>query len=48
MKKALKGLGLIQKKSMDDDRRLEIKLIQNRLLEKFDQVFRDTTRNSYY
>ena len=44
MKKALKGLRLIPKKGMAEQRRLSIKLIQNRLLEKFAQIFRDTTK----
>jgi len=48
MRKALKGLRLIPKKSMDEDERLTIKLIQNRVLEKFANTFRDTTKQSYY
>lgn len=33
---------------MDDDACLTIKLIQNRVLDKFSQTFRDTTKHSYY
>ena len=44
IRKALKGLRLIPKKSMDHDELLTIKLIQNRLLDKFSQTFRETTK----
>lgn len=48
MKKALRGLGLVVLKKMNEDEKHYIKLIQNKILQKFSQAFRDTIKQAYY
>ena len=48
IKKALQGLRLVPRKNMSEKQKVGVRLIQNRLLEKFNQIFRDTTKHSYF
>ena len=48
MKKALRGLGLYTSNKMSTDESTYIKLIQNKILQKFAQTYRDTIKQLYY
>ena len=48
MKKALKGLRLVTRSTMIPDEKTLIRLIQNKLLEKFSTAFRETSKQAYY
>ena len=46
IRKALRGLRLMPKSSMSEEEKTTIRLVQNKLLEKFAQTFRSTTKKS--
>ena len=48
MKKALKGLRLVTRKTMIPTMKQKIGLIQNRLLERFSTAFNDKCKHAYY